>query len=274
MRVRIGCSGWGYDDWRGRFYAPGAQPGEYLAAYARAFRFVEVDSTFYRAPSVLDAERWARVTPEDFLFSPKVPRAITHDQKLRGAQRQVDAFVDALRPLARAKKLGPCLLQLPPSFRDERDREALVDFLAGWPRSASLAVELRDASWWREETYATLRAHGAILCWSLNEHGRTPPVLTADAVYARLIGDRSLDAKGGVWDRVQRDMRPEVERLREDLATAYSQARESFLVANNHFMGFAPESCRLLAQALGEPEPDLGLAARPRAQRGLGEFAG
>lgn len=272
MRAHVGCSGWSYDDWRGPFYARDAEPSRYLEAYARVFRFVEVDGTFYRPPTAADAERWVRATPDGFLFSPKVPRAITHDAKLRNVDHGVDDLLDGLAPLRRAGKLGPCVLQLPPSFTFDADRDALREFLASWPRGLALAVELRHASWWREETYATLRERGAILCWSLSEHGRTPPVLTSTSVYARLIGDRALDANGGRWDMVQREMWPEIERLREELAAARGVASEAFVVANNHFMGFAPASCQLVAKALGEPAFELTRAARVPGQRGLLEF--
>lgn len=272
MRLRIGCSGWSYDDWRGPFYARDAEPGRYLEAYARVFRFVEVDGTFYRAPTAADAERWVRATPEGFLFSPKLPRAITHDAKLRQVDHAVDAFLEALTPVRRAGKLGPCVLQLPPSFKFDVDLDALREFLSEWPSSVLLTVELRHASWWRDETYDALRERGAILCWSLNEYGRTPYVRTADAVYARLIGDRALDANGGRWDTVQRDMWPEVERLREELARVRGVASDAFVIANNHFMGFAPASCQQVAQALGEPAFDLAAAARVRGQRGLADF--
>ena len=272
MRVRIGCSGWSYDDWRGPFYARDAEPGSFLQAYGRVFRFVEIDGTFYRAPTTADAERWARATPEGFVFSPKLPEVVTHQQKLRGVDGLVAKFLDGLAPLSRAGKLGPCVAQLPPSFRFETDREALAAFVRAWPRGARLVVELRNASWWREETYAVLRDAGAALCWSLNEYGRTPPVVTADFAYARLIGDRALDERGGVWDRVQRDMWPEIQRLREELAATRGIASEAFVIANNHFMGFAPASAQLVAEALGEPGFELSKAARAGGQRGLLEF--
>lgn len=272
MRVHIGCSGWSYDDWRGPFYARDEEPAGYLEAYARVFRCVEVDGTFYRPPTAADAERWARATPDGFLFAPKVPREITHDAKLRVAARATEAFADALAPLARARKLAPCVLQLPPSFRYGPDADALRAFLAAWPRDVRLVVELRHSSWWREETYEMLRAPGATLCWSLNEYVRTPPVATSSTVYVRLIGDRALETNDHAWSAVRREMWPEIEQLREELARVRGIASEAFVMANNHFMGFAPATCQAVARALGEPAFDLPRAARVRGQRGLAEF--
>ena len=102
MRYRIGCTGWGYDEWKGSLYPPGAPPEEYLRRYARVFDLAEVDSSYYRAPTRQQAERWARETPDGFLFAPKMPGAITHDAKLRGTEPLVAAFLDALEPLRRA----------------------------------------------------------------------------------------------------------------------------------------------------------------------------
>lgn len=272
MDVRVGCSGWAYDDWRGGFYARDAKPGEYLEAYARVFSYVELDGTFYRMPARADAQRWAAVTPQGFLLSPKMTRTVTHDAKLRGTEEGVDRFLEALAPLRHAGKLGPVLLQMPPGFKHDTDAGALARFLDAWPTSVPLAVELRHKSWWRDDTYDLLRAQGAILCWSVNEYGRTPYVATSPTLYARLIGDRALDANGGRWDRVQRDMRPEIQRLREALAEEMGVATSAFVIANNHFMGFAPASCQLVAEALGQPPFDLSAAARGRAQRGLADF--
>lgn len=272
MRVRIGCSGWSYDEWRGPLYARDAQPHTYLSAYARVFDVVEINSTFYRPPTREDAARWDAATPKGFLFLPKIPQAMSHDAKLRGVAGLAREFVDALDPLRKAGKLGPVLLQLPPSFRAEEDADALAEFLAAWPREVALAVELRHSSWWSEATYALLREHRASLCWSTNEYGRTPPVATAGTVYARMIGDRALDKEGVRWDREQRAMPHELQRLREEMALVRGIASEAFVIANNHFTGFAPAACQRIAEAVGMPAFDLAAAARAERQRGLGQF--
>lgn len=273
-KARLGCTGWSYPDWVGPFYAPGTAPGDFLRAYARVFDFAEIDSTFYAAPTRERAQAWANATPPGFIFSPKLPRTVTHDARLRDTDDAVGRFLMALAPLRVAGKLGPIVAQLPPSFRRDKDADALAEFVRRWPRDAPLAVELRHASWWTEATYAVLRDAGAALVWSTNETGRAPPVRTADFVYARLVGDRALDASGGRWTHIQRKQDGEIEHWRQALADVLANDPYTvWIVANNHFMGFAPETARIVAEALEILAPQIERASRAEGQRGLGDFA-
>lgn len=267
-RVLVGCTGWGYEEWRGGFYPPGTPAGEFLERYARVFRLAEIDSTYYREPSREQAKRWADATPPRFLFTPKVPGRITHDAALRGVEDAFLQFLGALAPLREAGKLGPLVLQLPATFTQEKDAQALHDFLAAAPRDARLAVELRHASWWRPETYRLLESHKAALVWSENQYASAPPVVTADFVYLRLIGDRALTE----FDRVQRDKRPEMEAWAARLREHAADVPQALVLLNNHFMGFAPQTAAIFSEILGLPPPDLAAAARSGGQRSLGDF--
>ena len=213
-----------------------------------------------------------RETPDGFVFSLKVPRAISHDRLLSGVDDELTRFLLALAPLREAGKLGPIVLQLPPRFRRDAHAEALAEFLAGWPRATRLAVELRHKSWWTEATYDALRAHDAALVWGVTEYGRSPPARTASWGYARLVGDRALDDEGGKWTHKQRDMDDE---LAYWIARIHEEGRgvkEFFIIANNHFEGFAPTTADRVARLLRERGFDLSLAARAEGQRGLGDF--
>src|SRR5919199_3497688 len=108
--VRLGGQGWSEPDWQGVFYPRGLKPADRLAAYASAFDFVEIDSTFYAAPAPRTVEAWRERTPENFRFAAKVPQRITHDpdpetrqprQPLAGPgwQEHLTHFVETLRPL-------------------------------------------------------------------------------------------------------------------------------------------------------------------------------
>lgn len=267
-RVLVGCTGWGYDEWRGGFYPPGTPPGEYLERYARVFRLAEVDSTYYHAPTREQAKRWADATPEGFLFTPKVPGRVTHDAALRGAGGAFEAFVAALQPLRAAGKLGPVVLQMPATFTEPKDGQALHDFLASVPSGVRLAVELRHASWWKPSTYRLLESHHAALVWSDNQYAVTPPVVTTDFLYLRLIGDRALTE----FDRIQRDRRDVLERWAGLLREHGAGVPQVLALLNNHFMGFAPQTAAYFAEALGLPAPDLAAAGRSVGQRSLGDF--
>lgn len=275
-RVRVGCTGWGYDDWVGPFYAPGTPPSEWLARYARVFDAVEVDSTYYRIPSRDTVARWASETPASFAFTAKMPGDVTQ-AGLVGVEGKTDAFLDALGPLREKGKLACVLLQMPASFRRERSAEAFDAFLARWPRSIRLAVELRHASWWTAETFESLSRAKAALAWNVwwpdgkepVDHGLfAPPTVTSDFLYARFVGDRALTR----FDRLQRDLTPALEAMRERFEAETARVADVMAFVNNHFMGFAPATARRLQERLGEPPADLALAARGRGQRGLGDF--
>lgn len=264
-RYWIGCSGWAYDDWLGPFYPPGTPPGDFLTCYARVFRTVEVDSSFYRAPSPSLVRRWAERTPDGFRFALKVPRDVTHEASPPDLRGVLGQFLSSLEPLRARGKLGPVVLQFPPSFRATSGRPRLELLLDSVPREYALAVELRHASWWTEATRSMLERRGAALVWSVVPDTRPPPWVTGDFLYARFIGDRALTK----FDRVQRDGRPEVVAMKRLFETEGRAVDPVFAFSNNHFMGFGPGAAVLIAETLGEPRPDLGAAGRAPGQSRL-----
>jgi uncharacterized protein YecE (DUF72 family) len=266
-RYWLGCSGWSYDDWVGPFYPPRTPPGEFLERYARVFRTVEVDSSFYRAPSPGIVRRWVDRTPDGFRFSLKVPRDVTHDPEAPLAVDALASFLHNLAPLEAARKLGPVVLQFPASFRRDRHEERLRELLHAVPREYALAVELRHGSWWVDGTRRELESRGAALVWSVVPHTRPPAWRTGDMVYARFIGDRAIEQ----FDRVQREGRAELEAMRARFDEEGLTADAVWAYSNNHFMGFAPGTVRALAEVLGEPPPDLTRALRSSGQSTLDE---
>jgi uncharacterized protein YecE (DUF72 family) len=265
-RYWLGCSGWAYDDWVGPFYPSGTPPGEFLARYARVFRTVEVDSSFYRAPSPFLVRRWASVTPAEFRFCLKVPRDVTHPSAGSDGKEVLTGFLTSLAPMRSAGKLGAVVLQFPASFR-AKETARLADLLESVPREVPLAVELRHGSWWTEETRRLLEGRGAALVWSVLPETRPPPWVTGDFLYARFIGDRALTQ----FDRIQRDGRNEIEAMHRLFDQEGRASVTVFAYSNNHFMGFGPGTVDLVAEVLGEPRPDLGAAARRPGQTRLGE---
>src|SRR2546425_13257264 len=94
-KLNIGCSGWSYQDWVGPFYPRDAKPTDYLRMYSQVSDAVEIDSSYYRTPSPFMVSNWKRVTPEDFLLTPKFPKTIMHRLKLRCGQAQLERFYKA-----------------------------------------------------------------------------------------------------------------------------------------------------------------------------------
>ncbi len=265
-RYWLGCSGWAYDDWVGPFYPGGTPPGEFLARYARVFRTVEVDSSFYRAPTPFLVRRWSSVTPAEFRFALKVPRDVTHPAEGTDGRAVLVRFLESLAPMRESGKLGAVVLQFPASFRG-RESARLGTLLDSVPREFPLAVELRHDSWWSDETRRLLEGRGAALVWSVLPGTHVPPWVTGDFLYARFIGDRALTR----FDRVQRNGRADLERMRELFDREGRASHTVFAFSNNHFMGFGPGTVVELAEVLGEPSPDLGGAARLAGQRRLGD---
>jgi uncharacterized protein YecE (DUF72 family) len=199
-RVLIGCSGWNYADWRGRFYPErGCPPSRWLEFYAREFPTVEVNSTFYRLASRDAVARWVKQTPEDFVLAPKISRYITHIKRLTDMGQPVARFYERIEPLVESPKLGPVLWQLPENFH--RDDERLQNALDNLP-SGRHAFEFRHTSWFNDEIYSMLRARDAALV--IGDHPERPfqaHELTADFTFVRFhYGARG---RGGNYSRTE-----------------------------------------------------------------------
>ena len=188
MGIVVGTSGWQYRDWRGRFYPADLPQRCWLEHYAEAFATVEVNNAFYRLPERATFEQWRTRTPADFCFAVKMSRYVTHIKRLREPQEPVARFFERARALG--DKLGPVLLQLPPTLR--ADPAVLTEVLGQFPAGVKVAVEPRHPSWWTAPVRQTLERHGAALCWA-DRRGRpvTPLWRTAGFGYLRLHEGRA-----------------------------------------------------------------------------------
>jgi uncharacterized protein YecE (DUF72 family) len=152
--IRVGTAGWGLPrQWRDRF----PPDGSYLERYAARFDAVEINSSFYRPHRRAVYERWATSVPPDFRFAVKLPRAITHDQRLVAADVLLDVFLDDARGLG--ERLGPLLVQLPPSLAF--DAETAGEFFATLRgmHDGDVVCEPRHDSWFGADAEALLLAH-------------------------------------------------------------------------------------------------------------------
>ncbi len=181
--ILVGTSGWQYRHWRDQFYPPGLPQRRWFDHYTTRFRTVEINSAFYRLPERSTFAGWRDHMPSDFVAAVKMSRFLTHVRRLREPAEPVARFLDRARALG--DRLGPVLLQLPPTMRADPDRLAAT--LACFPAWVRVAVEPRHASWWTDPVRRTLEAHGAALCWA-DRRSRpvTPLWRTADFGYLRL----------------------------------------------------------------------------------------
>ena len=163
MTVHVGTSGWQYRHWRERFYPSGVPQKAWLEFYAERFATVESNNAFYRLPEPKTFAAWAQRTPDDFVFTVKVSRYLTHIRRLREPAEPVARFVEHARHLG--DKLGPVLLQLPPNLKLASDdlAETLKRFAREEPR-VRVAVEFRHDSWFIDQVRDILESHGAALC--------------------------------------------------------------------------------------------------------------
>ena len=167
--TRIGCSGWNYEDWKGRFYPPDLPRRRWLEFYGQRFKTVEVNSTFYRLARPGAVENWVRDTPDGFMFAVKASRYLTHVKRLTDLDRGFQRFYEPLAPLVEAGRLGPVLWQLPETFR--RDDERLKRWLEALPDGMH-TIEFRDRSWFAAPVLALLRERGVAL--TIGDHPKRP----------------------------------------------------------------------------------------------------
>lgn len=245
-RVRLGTSGWDYNEWVGRVYPPQGVPDR-LRFYAQRFPIVEVNSSFYRLPKVEVVASWVRRTPAGFRFTAKFPQTITHDQRLEGSRSELAEFLRVIAPLRDADRLSAALLQLPPSLRfHERTVRAFYEML---PPDLPVAVEFREPSWLGDDSFALLREFR--LAYVVVDEPTLPVRLevTAPFSYVRWHGH----GRPTWYDYTYRpdELTPWVDRL----ATLAAQAAEVYGFFNNHFRGDAAVNCDQMREAAGLPAP-------------------
>ncbi|MEV6634535.1 DUF72 domain-containing protein [Actinoplanes sp. NPDC051470] len=184
----IGTSGWQYRDWKGAFYPDKLPQRLWLERYAESFATVEVNNAFYRLPEKSTFEGWRKRTPADFSFAVKMSRYLTHIKRLKEPAEPVARFLS--RAAGLGDKLGPVLIQLPPTMR--ADPAALDETLRHFPADVRVAVEPRHPSWWTDQVRDVLGEHGAALAWA-DRRGRpqSPLWVTAGWSYVRFHEGRA-----------------------------------------------------------------------------------
>jgi uncharacterized protein YecE (DUF72 family) len=253
VRVRIGCSGWNYRSWKEAVYG-GAPARRWLELYAKRFDTVEVNATFYRLPTVKAVAGWVEQTPDDFVFSVKGSRYLTHIKRLRDLGPGLDRFYERLEPLVRSPKLGPVLWQLPESFH--RDDERLAAALERLPPGAH-CFEFRHPSWFVEDVYRFLREAGAALV--IGDAPQRPfqeHVLTTDWTYVRFhYGSRGR--RGNYSETELREWAARIRRWRADAWVYFNNDWEAFAVKNasmlQHLLAVSRPQTRV-AHAVGHRE--------------------
>lgn len=183
-KLHIGTSGWHYKHWIGTFYPDGTREADQLALYKQRFNTVELNNSFYHLPDAKTFKNWAAATPEDFIFSVKGSRFITHMKKLNVSKADINRFLNRVSKLG--DKAGPVLFQLPPRWKLNAERLEL--FLSRLDDQYRYVFEFRNDTWYDEQVYELLRQYNCAFCiYELAGH-HSPEEVTADFVYIRLHG--------------------------------------------------------------------------------------
>jgi uncharacterized protein YecE (DUF72 family) len=258
--IYVGTCGYAYKDWIGPFYPPKTKSPEMLPTYARRFRAVEIDSSYYGVPKPQTVASMATRTPPEFRFSFKLPSTVTHPADPSSLRVHDDArlLLDSLEPVRAAGKLACVLAQFPNAFKPEGEREAylrnVVEAFAGLP----VIVEFRNAAWQRPESLALLREIGAGFCNVDMPHleGLLGP--SSDAIgpvgYVRFHGRNAKQWWSGTnvtrYDYIYsvQELVPWADRI----ADIEEQVADTYVFFNNHASGRAAQNAEMLEALLDE----------------------
>jgi uncharacterized protein YecE (DUF72 family) len=195
-------------------------------------------------------KRWASITPDNFRFSAKFPRSITHEKRLTEPEKHLRYFFDVMRPLR--EKMLTLLLQLPPSLTAKEGLKKLEALIHMLDPDFRYAIEVRHKSWFDEKVYNLLSDNNICLAWSQLDTIQTPPELTSDFAYLRFIGDRSIDEKD--FGRIQKDRIEELRAWSHAVQRVKDKAKFAIVAANNHYAGFGPATANSFRRMVGLEE--------------------
>jgi uncharacterized protein YecE (DUF72 family) len=235
--IYIGTAGWSYKHWRGTFYP--RDVGREIGFYSQYADFNEINTTFYRLPSETTIRIWYHYTPDDFVFSAKMIRDVTHTNRAFTPDI-IKGYFDRMKGLE--DKLRVILLQFPPRFRKTPKTMNHLTQIIEESRNQfneNLVLELRNNSWLDAEVKDLLKEHSIALAETLflsipdEFHSEGFPIY-----YIRLLGDRELipDEKLG---KVFLDKSEELTRYVQRLSMLNNIYQTIFIVINNRFSGYA-----------------------------------
>lgn len=184
MRAYVGCSGWFYWHWRGIFYPDTKGTDGWFKHYTAHFNTVELNAPFYKWPKPATVKSWVRNAPDNFRYSVKVNREITHERRLVRTRKRVAEFCGIEKVLG--ENLGCFLFQFPPSYKYTPSRLRSID--SQLDPTFRCVIEFRHRSWWRESVYRALQKRGFIFCTISAPRLPDELIKTSETIYLRLHG--------------------------------------------------------------------------------------
>ncbi|WP_291915922.1 DUF72 domain-containing protein [Chitinophaga sp.] len=192
-KIHIGTSGWSYKHWRLRFYPIELTPTDYLGYYRQFFSTTEINTSFYHLPRPQTVAHWVETAKKGFHFCPKISRYITHIKKLNDPEESLPKFFDVFDPFH--KKLGPVLIQLPPSLSFDEEKAKHFFTVLKQYKGYHYALEARHKSWFEDVPLALLRKHK--IAFVIAEAGKrwpTASAVTHKHIYIRFHGEEGFDS--------------------------------------------------------------------------------
>ncbi len=221
----------------------------WLPYYSQVFNYVEIDSTFYNIPSELMVKNWDKRTPDNFRFTAKFPKIISHEKRFKNVEKQLELFYERMEPLK--EKILALLIQLPPSYKIKEGLEDLSSYNFFFDGSFRYAVEVRHPSWFNDLAYNFFKNNNISMVWSQMDRLQTPPIVTSDFVYLRLIGDRRLAETE--FGKIQIDRTDEIRNWANKMKEVRRNEKDvkiGIVAANNHYGGYGPGTVDIFRQSI------------------------
>ncbi len=196
IKIHVGTSGFGYKEWKGKFYPEKINPKAMLRFYSERMDTVEINNTFYHMPTRAMLESWMDQVPDDFIFAIKAPQKITHVKQLRNVEDDTEYLFQTISLLG--KRLGPILFQFPKSFRP--DGALLSSFVELIPKKFPCAFEFRNSGWMDREYLDILANKKYSLCMNDTDEKPVADIIsTAEWGYLRLRRSDYTDKDLARW---------------------------------------------------------------------------
>lgn len=211
-----------------------------LPYYVKSFETVELNNSFYKLPAPGTFSKWRLATPEDFVFSVKASRFLTHNKKLKDPQNALENFLPRAQELG--AKLGPILFQLPPRWRCNIER--LESFLEALPKQHRYAFEFREPSWHCAPVFEVLHRYNAAYCIYELDGFATGNEITAEWTYVRLHGP------GGKYQGSYSDDALRV--WAQQIVEWQQRLRATYVYFDNDQAGYAAENALRLKRQVGK----------------------
>lgn len=251
--IKLGTSGFSYDDWIGPVYPEDMPRIQWLPFYATQFDTVELNVTYYRVPNLKVVKGWVERTPEHFVFSVKAHRSLTHERK----QPDFEAYRKGIAPLIESEKLACILAQFPHSFHPNDANRAYLQSVRNGLADLRVVIEFRDRAWITEETFTLL--HDLDLGYCCVDEPRLPGLIpplaqwSGPLAYVRFHGRNASKwwQHEHAWERYDYTYSDsELAEWVTKIRSLDADAPLTLVYANNHYRGQSVNTLRQLERLL------------------------